>query len=137
MTHAAEPRHWARAWAFLGVLSGWAVPSVSAAVEPVQAATPEERKALAEKAQQLDDKLEKADREGRVDDALGLAREALRIREQLYPASTHPDGHPDLATSINNLGALLRDRGDCAGAQPLYERALAMREKLYPTERFP
>jgi tetratricopeptide (TPR) repeat protein len=38
--------------------------------------------------------------------------------------------HPDTAASINNLGALLRDQGDFAGARSLCERALAIREKV-------
>src|SRR5207237_1429866 len=31
--------------------------------------------------------------------------------------------------SLNNLGALLQDMGDLAGARPYYERALAIREQ--------
>jgi tetratricopeptide (TPR) repeat protein len=36
---------------------------------------------------------------------------------------------PYTATSLNNLAQLLKAQGDFAGAQPLYERALAIREK--------
>lgn len=32
--------------------------------------------------------------------------------------------HPDTLTSVNNLAGLLKRKGDYAGAQPLYERAL-------------
>jgi CHAT domain-containing protein/tetratricopeptide (TPR) repeat protein len=42
-----------------------------------------------------------------------------------------------LATALNNLGAVLCDRGDYAGAEGFYRRALAMCEKLYPRERYP
>jgi tetratricopeptide (TPR) repeat protein len=40
-----------------------------------------------------------------------------------------PD-HPDTATSLDNLAFLLQAQGDLAGARPLYERALAIREKV-------
>jgi hypothetical protein len=54
---------------------------------------------------------------------------ALTIREQLFG----PD-HPDIATSFNNLGALLRAQGDLVAARPLFERALAIREKALGPE---
>jgi len=34
--------------------------------------------------------------------------------------------HPDTATSLNNLGALLDSMGDYEGARPYYQRALAI-----------
>jgi hypothetical protein len=42
--------------------------------------------------------------------------------------------HPDTATSLNNLAGLLYAQGDLAGARPLYERALAIREKVLGPE---
>ena len=41
---------------------------------------------------------------------------------------------PDTARSLNNLGGLLQDLGDLAGARPCYERALAIREKVLGPE---
>ena len=41
---------------------------------------------------------------------------------------------PHTATSLNNLALLLQDQGDFAGARPLYERALAIREKALGPE---
>jgi Tetratricopeptide repeat len=38
------------------------------------------------------------------------------------------------ATSLNNLAHLLHDQGDYAGARPLSERALAIREKALGPE---
>jgi len=35
-----------------------------------------------------------------------------------------------VATSLNNLALLLQDKGDSAGAEPLYRRALAIAEKV-------
>jgi hypothetical protein len=37
--------------------------------------------------------------------------------------------HPDTAASLSNLALLLWAQGDDAGARPLLERALAIREK--------
>jgi CHAT domain-containing protein/tetratricopeptide (TPR) repeat protein len=59
------------------------------------------------------------------------------MRQALYPSDRFPNGHPDLATSLNNLGYLLRAQGDLGGARAYLERALAMRQALYPTDRFP
>jgi CHAT domain-containing protein len=56
---------------------------------------------------------------------------------QLYPPARFPDGHPDLANSLNNLGSLLNQRGELARAEPLYREALAMKRQLYPPARFP
>ena len=40
-----------------------------------------------------------------------------------------PD-HPDTATSLNNLAGLLKDQGELAAARPLFERALAIYERV-------
>jgi tetratricopeptide (TPR) repeat protein len=51
---------------------------------------------------------------------------ALAIDERVYG----PD-HPEVATSVNNLGSVLRDLGDLAGARVAFERALAIDERAY------
>ena len=38
--------------------------------------------------------------------------------------------HPANGESLDNLASLLHDQGDLAAARPLYERALAIREKV-------
>ena len=43
--------------------------------------------------------------------------------------------HPDTATDLNNLALLLLYQGDLAAARPLYERALAIREKVLGAEQ--
>jgi CHAT domain-containing protein len=55
----------------------------------------------------------------------------------LYPRAKFPAGHPHLAGSLNNLGALLEARGDHARAEPFYREALAMYRALYPRAKFP
>jgi tetratricopeptide (TPR) repeat protein len=64
-------------------------------------------------------------------------RDALAMRQRLYPEGKYPDGHPELARSLNNLGALLLARGEYAQAEPFYHGALAMRQKLYPKGKYP
>src|SRR6266540_279141 len=58
----------------------------------------------------------------RYDDALPLARRALAIRER-----TLPPNHPDLATSLSNLGELLNRMGQYAEAEALLHHSLEIR----------
>jgi tetratricopeptide (TPR) repeat protein len=37
--------------------------------------------------------------------------------------------HPDIAVTLNSMAGLLRDQGRFAEAEPLYRRALAIRER--------
>jgi CHAT domain-containing protein/tetratricopeptide (TPR) repeat protein len=69
-------------------------------------------------------------------EALSLARKRLTICERLYPAKDYPDGHADLASSLHNVGFVLKSLGEAAKALPYYEKALAMYQKLYPASRF-
>ena len=59
------------------------------------------------------------------------------MNEALYPKERYPQGHPDLALSLNNLGDLLRAQGAYGEARAYHERALAMYQALYPTEPYP
>lgn len=40
--------------------------------------------------------------------------------------------HPDVANSLTNLAALLRDRGNYAAAEPLYREAISILEEMLP-----
>jgi CHAT domain-containing protein/tetratricopeptide (TPR) repeat protein len=53
-----------------------------------------------------------------------LAERAVTIKERALGTD-----HPEVATSLNNLGNVLNATGDYAAARPLHERALAIREK--------
>jgi CHAT domain-containing protein/Tfp pilus assembly protein PilF len=57
--------------------------------------------------------------------------------KRLYPAARYPDGHPDLALGLHNLGCLLKQMGEPAKAVPCFEEARAMQERLFPAARFP
>jgi hypothetical protein len=56
--------------------------------------------------------------------------------QKLYPASRFKEGHPELATSLNNLGSVLQALGEPAKARYYFGKALAMRQQLYPASRF-
>ena len=66
-------------------------------------------------------------RAGNAGEAIPLAKRALAIREKALPA-----GHPDIATSLDNLASLYQDQGRLTEAEPLFKRALEMREKALP-----
>ena len=53
-------------------------------------------------------------------------KRALAIRER----ALGPE-HPDVASSLNNLGNAFYHRGRHAEARPVYERALAIRESAF------
>jgi tetratricopeptide (TPR) repeat protein len=53
-----------------------------------------------------------------------LLERALAFDEKVFGLD-----HLETATSLNNIGYMLRAQGDLAGARPYYERALAIREK--------
>jgi tetratricopeptide (TPR) repeat protein len=56
-----------------------------------------------------------------------FAERAIAIKKNILG----PD-HPEVAVSLNNLAIILNIIGDYAGARPLFEQALAIREKALP-----
>jgi CHAT domain-containing protein/Tfp pilus assembly protein PilF len=63
-------------------------------------------------------------REGKFDQALPLASNALILSERVLPAD-----HPDIGSALNNLALLYQAKGAYDQAEPLYLRALAIKEK--------
>ena len=57
--------------------------------------------------------------------------------QSLYPEERFPQGQPDLAVALNNLGRVLLDQDSYDEARRYCERSLAMREKLYPKGAYP
>ncbi|OYX52213.1 MAG: hypothetical protein B7Y97_01975, partial [Sphingomonas sp. 32-66-10] len=55
------------------------------------------------------------------------ARQALDLAQRTLRA-----GHPDIATSWNNLAANIQAQGRAAEAEPLYRKALALYEAAFP-----
>jgi CHAT domain-containing protein/Tfp pilus assembly protein PilF len=75
--------------------------------------------------------------QGKYGHALDCLQQALQMNQQLYPKQRYPRGHPDLATSLNNLGALLKDQGEYGQALDYFRQVLQMNRQLYPKERYP
>lgn len=61
---------------------------------------------------------------GRPEEALPLIERSVALRRRL-----HPDGHPELALSLDYLGTVRQELGEYQAALPLFEEALAMRRR--------
>jgi CHAT domain-containing protein/Tfp pilus assembly protein PilF len=123
-------------YVFIGLFS-LAVPLSARTDDPAKELSQEEKADLEKQATSLDEEVGQFVRDGKPADARQRAEESLGIRRRLYPPATHPNGHPNLATSLNNLAFVLNGLGQPAKALPYFEQALAMRQKQYPPTRFP
>jgi tetratricopeptide (TPR) repeat protein len=56
---------------------------------------------------------------------------------RLYPKARFPDGHINLADSLNNMANVLLYRGEYARAEAFNREALAMLRRLYAKEKSP
>jgi tetratricopeptide (TPR) repeat protein len=63
---------------------------------------------------------------GKLDEAKVLYRQALHIRE-----ACQGQEHPDCASSLNNMAALLHSDGELDEAEVLYRRALRILEGYF------
>ncbi len=59
------------------------------------------------------------------------------MAQALYPRDRYPQGHPDLATHLTNLGVLLQKQGSCRESRGGWQTWLEMTQALYPRERYP
>ena len=64
--------------------------------------------------------------QGAMATAIPLAEQALAVAEDVFPSPNN-----DLAASLNNLAGLYESQGRWAEAEPLYDRALQIREELF------
>jgi tetratricopeptide (TPR) repeat protein len=73
---------------------------------------------------------------GRVYQRLGMFGQAKPLLDEALAINRGNSGGETvrLAQTLNDLGVLLRERGDAAGATPLLEEALAMRRRLLGDE---
>lgn len=62
-------------------------------------------------------------------EGIAIARQAIETQERVLG----PD-HPDISTSLNDLGYFYQEQGNYAAAEPLYQRAIAIREKTLGPE---
>lgn len=113
---------------------GFAIGPPSRAQEPdAPVLTLEERQALEQKAEQLNADFERLHGEGQLDEALEAARELLTIHVRLHAG----EDHPDVATSLSNLGVLLLSMGDPEAASPCFRDALDMERRLHGDQDHP
>ena len=99
--------------------------------------TKEEQARLKAEADRLNEEGFKLHQEGRLSEAETKSRKVLELQRQLYPPWKYPNGHSDLAISLDNLAFLLVEQGKLTPAEALYHEALRMKQKLYPSPRFP
>jgi tetratricopeptide (TPR) repeat protein len=71
--------------------------------------------------------------------ALECHRQAMRLRQALYPKTKYSKGHTDLATSLFCVGQVLHYQGQNGQALEHYLQALPMfqDQDLYPKDKFP
>jgi len=119
-------------------LAGPLSPSLPGqAADPSRPFTPQEHQKLEAQALVQLQAGVKACLQGDLVKAVAKTRESLNILEKLYPKDRYPQGHPELANSLNNMGFLLEGQGSYGEARVYYERALAMYQSLYPKDRYP
>lgn len=126
-----------------GITRGIVVLMLSLAFAPTPAQEPKppvltpEEQALAAEAERLNDEAVQLYERGRPAEAVAKMRQVLALRQKLYSATKYPDGHPDLAASLNNLGGFLQAAGRAEQAVPFVRQALEMLQKLYPPSKYP
>jgi CHAT domain-containing protein/tetratricopeptide (TPR) repeat protein len=114
-----------------GLLLAWALPA--AAAEP----TPENRQQLERQVAELQKQRDELYQKAQYPAATKLGKQILALQDQLYPREHYPQGHADLAESLNHMGFLLEAQGDSAQALTYHQQALDMFRRLYPRERYP
>jgi tetratricopeptide (TPR) repeat protein len=88
--------------------------------------TKEQRDKLVRRADELVKQGNELYQQGKRRDGTKLFEQVVAIYRQLYPKDKYPHGHPLLANSLNNMGMLLMDQGDYAGARSYFLQTLAM-----------
>src|SRR5262249_4920823 len=84
-----------------------------------------EQQRSAEHALRLNNQAVSLFQRGRYREAIANAREAVKLRQEAFGPE-----HPATATSLSNLGFLLRAHGEYAAARPYHEEALAILKKV-------
>ena len=89
-----------------------------------------ERKELEAKWNDLTTAGIKAHGAGKYTDAITSFEEGLKVARRLYNATEFPDGHTNLAVTLNGLAFLYKSQGKLVAAEPLYKDALEMYKRL-------
>jgi CHAT domain-containing protein/Tfp pilus assembly protein PilF len=132
-------------------IPGWArqlaavALAVLAGAAPLRAADPaapaplsaEERSRLEKQVADLNERAGEQRQQGHHAEAARLLEQVLALHRRLYPADQFPQGRPDLATTLGNLGIVLAEQGQYGRAANYQRQALAMLRRLYPADRYP
>jgi tetratricopeptide (TPR) repeat protein len=99
--------------------------------------TPADRQKLEAQAKECSHRSDQFYGEGKLADALKEDQKLLSIEQRLYPPSKYPDGHPDVARTLDDIAVVLHDMGRHEPALDYGQQALAMRRRLYPASKYP
>jgi tetratricopeptide (TPR) repeat protein len=69
---------------------------------------------------------------GRIEESRSVFETSMIAAHKLYPKTTFPNGHQNLATAMTNLGAVYKALNQFELASPPYEDALAVCRSLHP-----
>jgi len=114
------------------VVSGllvWPVPVVKAGGEPGELRLVAQARDGAAEVMAWREQAKALVQQGKFQEAIPLQEKELAWAEKNYGP-----GHPDTATSINNLAFLYYNKGFYAKAEPLFFRALAINEKTFGSD---
>ena len=104
------------AGAVLGLWCLVALTPAGRADDPPERLTPEQRQELERQGgRTVSKRVSKPISVAELTTAVEETRKSVRLFEHLYSRIDYPNGHPDLATSLNNLGHLLEAQGTTAG----------------------
>ncbi|GEM_PF-1180400 len=96
---------------------------------PVKEESPFKEGFESDPAEELNEKVSLLYRQGKYEEALPLARQAVAATEKVSGGRS-----PQAARALNNLAWLLQATGDYAGARALFEKALAINEETLGSE---
>ncbi len=112
----------------LGVAGLWVLMPELAKGQVISGSVIAQSDELAE-AERLNEQAVQLYKQGKYDEAIPLAEQALAIRRKVLGQD-----HPSVATSLNNLAALYESQGRYREVEPLYRKALEMRQRLLGNE---
>lgn len=121
-----------RQWlAAIGLTVIWLTPAAGQPIAEI------ERNQYIAKSRQWSEEAARFNRIGQIHDAVETIRLALAIDRRLYPKTTHPIGHPELATCVGTLGNYLHRAGKLDEALTHFDEALTMNRAIYPKDKHP
>ena len=103
------------------VLGGMACLAPIPADEPTEELTAAERAKLLKKAVELNNQAMLEYQNGRFTDAAETLERAIPLFQQVYPPTQFPDGDPELATGLSNLGLLYKRKASTAKPKRTFE----------------